>query len=434
MKDQVLLEEACSIGDVLSRNAYFHRGRANWITRAIPYNISAEPTDSFPEMNNLNASVYSGTAGVGLFLARLYKFSNNQAHRRVALGALRHAVSQAFHVSTGPTGQLGGMWRYGFYLGTLGIAWAAHEVGLTIGEPALERDARRMVRRLATMTGQPMENDVMFGSAGGIPILLDLEKQGYPEAAGLAEELGNNLLAQGTRIEGVDGLSWSNAGHVGKLNLTGFSHGTAGIALSLAQMGKHTGDQRFTEAAQAAIQYEASTYVAAQENWPNYQATVHSDGTYPCANAWCHGAPGIGLGRAAMQPWLSGSQIRKDVEIAARTTRRFMAKELESPGKDHMACHGSFGTLDCLWIMEESLGHAGAMQEMQDIARMTVECHGAGAVKKWGETVHWPTGVTNGTYPTLMTGLAGMGHWLLRLHSDGKLPTILLPAKAWKGA
>lgn len=40
--------------------------------------------------------------------------------------------------------------------------------------------------------------------------------------------------------------------------------------------------------------------------------------------------------------------------------------------------------------------------------------------------------VASKVYLPLVTGIAGIGHWLLRVHAGGRLPTVLVPAQHWK--
>ena len=58
--------------------------------------------------------------------------------------------------------------------------------------------------------------------------------------------------------------------------------------------------------------------------------------------AWCHGAPGIGLGRLASLPCLGELEMRQEIAVALETTRA------QGFGYNHSLCHGDLGNLDLL--------------------------------------------------------------------------------------
>lgn len=423
------LAEAVAIGDRLARSAIHHEDRCTWITRAVPYPSQDRPGDQFPELLALNPSVYSGTAGMALYFARLWSFSAEPAHRRTAAAALHHALRHAWHTDDSPLGALGGRWRFGFYLGTLGIAWTAWEASRLLDEPRYAREAARLVRELAATVDRPGEPDVMFGPAGGIPALLAMEAGGIAGAGTLAVRLGDRLLADAVR--GDDGWSWGLGGTMpDRPNLTGYSHGTAGIGAALAALFGTTREERFRAAALEAFGYERARFDATEQNWPNYQLVPRADGTYPCSLSWCHGAPGIGVSRVVAAAYLDDGDLATEAKAAAETTRSFLRAELDFPGKDHMLCHGIAGHLECLWLIEDGLGDTSIAERMRIAGRDLIGRYGEPARARWGTDVEWPTGVANGAYPPLLTGVAGIGHWLLRLHAPDRVPTVLVPGAA----
>jgi lantibiotic modifying enzyme len=59
--------------------------------------------------------------------------------------------------------------------------------------------------------------------------------------------------------------------------LTGFSHGAAGMAAALAKLAQASGESRFADAAQRALGYERSVFVAERGNWPDFRSTTEPD-------------------------------------------------------------------------------------------------------------------------------------------------------------
>jgi lantibiotic modifying enzyme len=81
--------------------------------------------------------------------------------------------------------------------------------------------------------------------------------------------------------------------------LTGFSHGAAGIAYALTRLYEITCKDTLLGAAQEAVEYERSVFMADFDNWPDlcYSEPMEVD-----TSAWCHGATGIGLSRLVSLP------------------------------------------------------------------------------------------------------------------------------------
>lgn len=418
----LFLGEAAAYGDRLVREALRYRGRANWITRSIPYSSVHTGGDRYPELMTLNSSVYSGTAGVALFLTRLAAFTGDHGHRTVARAALDHALHHAWWRDDSPVGEIGGRWRFGFYLGTLGIAWTAHEAASLLGDESLDLESRRLIRELGATLDLPYEDDVIFGAGGGIPALLSITGDGAGQALDLAVRLGEHLLE--TAHRDGDRFSWGNNDHP---DLTGFSHGTAGIGAGLFALHGVTRDERFLAAGEGAFAYEDHCFRRDEGNWPNFQMKPSGAGLYPCAAAWCHGAPGIGVGRALVQSIAPRDRYAEDLRVAVRTTRAQLREELVTPGRDLMLCHGTVGNLEALWVMEDALGEPAALDRQRAAGRYLVSLYGTTARLAHGPTVEWPSGVSTGTYPTLVTGVAGVAHWLLRLHAPDQVPTVLAP-------
>src|SRR5713226_1101979 len=117
-----------------------------------------------------------------------------------------------------------------------------------------------------------------------------------------AIHLGKQLLR--TAVHGDFGWSWDTLPTPVQRHLTGFGHGTAGIAWALAELSHATGDPQFREGVEQSLQYERHWFNRQLDNWPDFRdpAALPGYGGQDVHEpqyglAWCHGAPGIGLGR-----------------------------------------------------------------------------------------------------------------------------------------
>ena len=240
--------------------------------------------------------------------------------------------------------------------------------------------------------------DVIGGCSGLIGALLQAKS---PQGLELAIAAGNRLLHKQDE-QGAWGSSTRQRG------LLGFSHGTAGHAAALAQLYRACGDRRFRDAAAAAIAYERRDFDAKHGNWPDHRPEAAGFMT-----SWCHGAPGIALGRACL--WgtdLFDDQCTQEIAVALRTTAEVgMAKA------DHLCC-GSMGLMILMRLLLQ--GEAPVPQEVREVCEHAIEAHIERALMRCRNTGGKSTalrcfGTSEGhlILPGFFTGLSGIAVALL---------------------
>lgn len=413
-----LLEAAASIGARLCRDAVWHGGRCNWLGDAM------EPVDGAWRVvhRSFGPDLYGGTAGTALFLARLWPVTGEPLERETALGALRQALSRRDQLD-GPYRL--GPYRLGLFSGLTGLALAAAEVGAALSDESATAAAAEIAAGLAAREPEPAAIDVIGGSAGAIPALLHLARRlGVPGLRAAAVRCGDHLLAAARRRP--DGaLSWDTLPGVGRRDLTGFGHGAAGIAWALGELWAETGDERYRAAALAGVAYEQSCFDARQRNWPDFRdhsasgapAAAASAGEPICALAWCHGAPGIGLSRVRLGRLFGDAALIEQARVAIETTRAALAAP-ESGG--FSLCHGHAGNAELLILAAEELDEPELLEAARRVGRAGCEIYHR-------TRSDWPCGVPGGgENPSLMLGVAGIGHFLLRLADPAAVPPVVL--------
>jgi lantibiotic modifying enzyme len=247
--------------------------------------------------------------------------------------------------------------------------------------------------------------DLISGSAGYVLACLDLyEETGATELMGCIRVACDHLLARAENIEG--GLGWWTpiAAH---RPLTGISHGASGMALALFRAGALLRERRFTEAGRAALDYERATLRQLGSNWPDYRVISGPGASAPPPSmlAWCHGAPGIGLARAALLPLVTDRTLRR--EIVADLAQALETTLRAGFDGNHSLCHGALGNLALI-------DAAVAVPEFKHLrdARDVVAAGIVGSIREHGPLCGIPNGVET---PGLMTGLAGIGLGMLRI-------------------
>ena len=410
------LEAAAAIGADLCRDAIWDGPRCNWLGDSMEPLLGGWNV----VLRSFSMDLYGGTSGVGLFLARLYQLTGERIDRATAEGAVAHCLSQ--------WDQLPPHVRLSYYAGSVGIANALIEIGEALGRSDLVELALDKLSSHIGVEPGPFAIDVINGRAGAIPPLLRLgARYSCPQFIDRAIQLGEDLLAYARK--GDTGWSWTTmdpAGSGAKQDLTGFSHGTAGVVWALAELYHQTGRADFVEAARQGIRYEQSFFQPDVGNWPDFRGEpvqqANGPARFNCSLAWCHGAPGIALGRLRTYQITRDMEVRKQAETAVQTTARSLTGV---PGKEsYSLCHGIAGNTEALIYASSVLGEPTWLRLARQTGLRGIESyHLAGA--------DWPCGIPGGeSNPSLLLGLAGIGYFYLRLIEPERFPSVLIPCSA----
>ena len=104
------LAAADQIGRRLCRDAIWADGQCNWLG----WSMDFRGGQWVPAYRAMSSLLYDGTAGIGLFLARLAHLTADAITRTTATGALAQALSMVERLAEAG--------EYGFYSGLSGIA------------------------------------------------------------------------------------------------------------------------------------------------------------------------------------------------------------------------------------------------------------------------------------------------------------------------
>ncbi len=261
--------------------------------------------------------------------------------------------------------------------------------------------------------------DVIGGCAGLIGSLI---RMGTESALKLAMHAGDHLIKK-QNTEGA----WSSMPT--EKGLSGFSHGAAGYAAALAHLHSISNEERYRTAAAAALAYERAQFNKEVGNWPDYRGMTDRNKSKEenFMVTWCHGAPGIALGRACL--WgtaLWDETCAEEIGIGLKTTTACR------PRTDHLCC-GSLGLMVLLeilasgpWQLDNQLrAHCieiASEYRQEALDRCTAKeielrCFGT----KEGLLV----------LPGFFTGLSGMGLALLEDEQSRAQVTQLISAGLW---
>jgi type 2 lantibiotic biosynthesis protein LanM len=398
------LETATFLGRRLCRDALWAGERCNWLGDSMEF-VEREWRVVH---RALGPDLYGGTSGVALFLASLHRLTGEPLFRATAEGAIAHALARVEEI---PPPQ-----RLAFYSGWTGIAHA-----LAPFDAAASVDKASGLIAAAAREVRDPGLDVISGAAGAIPALIDLQRHGKGhDLLAIAVRLGEHLVATARKSDA--GWSWNTLEGQTTRDLTGFSHGAAGIAWALLELFAATSDTRFRDAAERGFAYERQWFSPEQENWPDFRSIAAPAGGSDApgyALAWCHGAPGIGLSRLRAYEILGSDTARHEAEAAIRSTKRLLTHPALAQS-DHALCHGRAGNAELLIYAAEVLGDETARAAAETVGRQGIEAF-------CRHDLPWPCGVPGGgETPSLMLGLAGIGYFYLRLYDPAGVPSVLL--------
>jgi lantibiotic biosynthesis protein len=391
-----------SLGAKLCRDAIWARNRCNWIGPSMEYMEGAWR----PVYRSSGGNIYNGTAGIALFLQRLFDATAVREYRRCALAGLEQSLSWVRDIPANC--------RAGFYSGVSGVAYAAFALGRA--DTAIE-----LLKSLLPDDIGDHDLDVISGSAGAIPLFLAMHSLcGEDFLMDLATRHAAHLV-RSARPDG-DAYSWNTLRAAEGRDLTGFSHGASGIAWALAEMFARTGEQGYRTAAFRGFAYERRCFSPQHGNWPDFRTANERNppgGDPSYGIAWCHGAPGIGLARLRAMRILCEPWCREDAEIAIRTIAPFLS-ETAIGSQNYCLCHGIGGNSELL------LSAAPVLRD-EKLRAMAERVGWYGIDRYRNRRVPWPCGVGGaGETPNLLLGLAGIGYFYLRLYDPVRNPSVLV--------
>jgi type 2 lantibiotic biosynthesis protein LanM len=378
-------------------------GSASWIGP-----VYVESAQRY-QLHTLSLDLYDGLSGVGLFLAALTKVTRDAQARDLARAAFQSVCTAVYAAENGSA--LARLMGVGALTGVGAIVYGLLRAGDWLEDARLV-DAAEMTARLITPEALDADahHDFVAGSAGAILALRALNaRRPSADLVGRMRACGDHLLERRTPTASGHRV-WQHA-TIGRA-LTGFAHGTAGIAYALLRLAEATGDDAFRDAAIEAMDFEDSYFSPERGNWADTRGTAiygNDDLHYVCT--WCYGAAGIGLGRVASLAVLDTPALRTAVQTAIETTKSFGVR-----GEDHLCC-GTLGRLELYLTASRVLGDESLRARAHEDAATVVRA----AVQR--QRFVMPQAAYS---PSLFVGTAGIGYQLLRLAAPDTVPAISL--------
>ena len=391
--------------------------RASGIKTTAGLTWPSDPADP----KTANTGLYSGSPGVVLFLLELHHATG----KREYLDEARAGADELLAALPNEK-------QAGLYSGIAGIGFTLGEVHRATKDDRYREGMRKAVRMLtdrAVPAGNGIEwntvTDIIGGSAGtGLFLLHAAKSLDDPEARKLAARAADRLIELGVADQG--GLRWSMDPKFPR-RMPNFSHGTAGIAYSLARVYDETKDRKYLDAALAGAKYLQA--IAKTEG--NICLIPHNqpDGLDLFYLGWCHGPVGTTRLWYQLARSTGDKQWLTWVDKSANALLTSGIPEQRTPGfwNNVSQCCGSAGVAQFFLDLHRVRPNAKYLEFSKKmtsdlVARGTRDEKGL----RWVQAEHRVRPELLVAQTGYMQGAAGIGMWLLRLDAaEGKRTTFV---------
>jgi type 2 lantibiotic biosynthesis protein LanM len=340
--------------------------------------------------------LYDGRAGIAAFLYDCNEGALATDVLRPVVDALNDGEEARIHrymrsVGLGTAG-IGGILRLFRYLS------GSHEM-----VPTWDEQSDRVIAALSEEVLVSEEaSDLVSGIAGLVAPVAAFHKSTPTGASARVLSCVGALLLE--RQDEAGG--WSLAqGHPA---LVGLSHGASGIAVALAELADALGDDRYAAAAARGVGFETALFDAEARNWPDLRRGLAQVNRL-AMRSWCHGSVGIALARLRMLELLSthddAERWREQLIVAVESS---ISSRLTPV--DHLCC-GNIGRAAVITLVGQAVGNR--RWEYEGCRLGATVASAAGGSPENYRLLLGIDGASGLRLPGLMTGLAGIGMYLL---------------------
>lgn len=361
-------------------------------------------TADYGNQPQYDISLFNGVGGIPLFLSDYAKLRGNEEARELALGALEWCADPAH----------GGHVR-GLHLGKAGPTFAALSMDAEDHSAAISALCDLVTTSILRESPGPVTDMLGGASSNGFYLLTAWEKSGEPALLEGAIRCGEWLLQQLVRDERGCHCVMVPGNDPRNRPYSGFAHGISGVAFSFALLFKATGDAQWKAAALEIFDTLIADAQSIHEGW-NWSPLLGDTTLTRCQ--WSHGSAGIGLAFLAAAQIIDEPRLMHAALMAGEATYGYGDFRKNATQCVGLACGG-----DLLLEIARVTGEARWLQRAREFGEGILTYH---VITPEGEDA-WPTDAEPVVYTAdFMYGAAGIGHFLLRLETQGELPMPLI--------
>lgn len=377
MNSQILVKEACKIGDDLLDQAVYSKDNQTitWldviIDRSNLYSIDCLPTD-----------FYDGLGGLLLFYYQLFRITKMKKYKNVyqkLLKTIKYIPDMGIVSS---------------HYGNLSILQALSRI------PDHDKELQNLMLEQLKLLEEKMEDfdctDYLSGYAGFINCLLSIhennEDQNNAYLLKLIEKLAEKLAEKlsENKLKDIPG---------------GMAHGASGLSLILFKLHHLLHKKEYKDLATQLLEIDRSYFDSDVQGWKEAET-----GAY--LHQWCHGSTGIGISRALMMNLYNDPLLNKEIELAVKNVLKNSYKLEDS------LCHGNMGDVELFITLSIVLKENKYREYAFKILNQMLW-------EKDRNGTYYIRNVEGFTGIGLFTGRAGIGYEMLRAAEPALVPSVL---------
>ncbi|MCI2877150.1 type 2 lanthipeptide synthetase LanM family protein [Staphylococcus hominis] len=331
-------------------------------------------------------SLYDGNMGIAIFFAYLWKVTKKTKYKVASYKTIKPIMllmENLFEENN---------LTIGVFEGISSPIYVLHHLGELFNDQYLINTCLDYTKQLERYISSDKIFDIIGGSAGALITVLNLYSS-YKKKwlLKIAHKLTTHIMDNA--IETKQGIHWPRIGKTSSVYI-GFSHGVTGILTALSGYYLYNSQKNIYEMIRKGLKYENTLFSDKNHNW--YSNHLES---YPLA--WCHGAPGILLGRKIISENLNQPKI-----IQNSFSMAFDSIIYRKEFSNLSLCHGELGLLDILYQLNDTFKIDNELyNSKKNILLKTKKVQ----YKNYG----------------LLTGISGLGYGLLRMYFPKLIPSIL---------
>ncbi|MGB3180654.1 MAG: lanthionine synthetase LanC family protein [Cyclobacteriaceae bacterium] len=422
MKKEEFINGARLIADRLLEDAVQQEHGLTWETMSLGDN--REITMAAGE------GIYSGSAGIILFLIELYNVTGEEKYKETVRKAvpwlLWHAKENDLNY-------------YAYFTGRLGTVHTLIKAGRFLGEEKYVHEGLELIRNVDDYTtADRLIDDLINGVSGALVGLIHIyDETGEEWLLEKIDILSRHLIKRASI--GHKGLYWDRSNQSIR-GLCGFSHGASGVSWSFLELGRYFNLPAYNWLAYQGFNYENNYFNTEKNNWPDFRKGIFDDDTYDEHKqaylkgdreffnassdmaAWCHGAPGIALSRIRAYEVLGDDSLKNDALRALDKTRAVTLEYDDTTKGSFTVCHGRGGNAMSLLEAARHWQESSFAGETEKIAESILE-----ELKEGRKFISGFAFAKDQEDRSLYMGNAGIGYFLLQQAHPEKVPSVVMP-------
>lgn len=361
------------------------------------------------QLQPLTNGFLTGTMGIAVFNAALFKVTGNEAYRRAASIELASILSSTEKLEACKA--IATVTPLGLASGNGGIVFGLIQLATLLGDQNLLAKAEQYASFIDIARFNASEDaSIANGMAGALIAIMALyQHRPKPEYRAFIASGAQNLMEARVRTSEF-GKCWRDK--TWRVPQIGLMHGASGIALALSRAGQIVDDPALFDAARDALTFEASIYELFGY-WPDLRdiTEIKCDAEGIPAHCYSNGASGIGIARLAMSDWIDPTKFDNCYSSAIKQV--YDDGPIDADG----VFTGRFGRLAFLYE------HALQNDDHDLIGKVGRETRTVLQDADNRSSFSWRIG-DDGQNPTLFDGSAGVGMCLLRMARPDLVPNL----------